>query len=207
MELPGTLPGQLYLLAHDPERGRLTGTHNLEPLLRAAALTDLLQRGLLRDANGRPEVTGRAPAGLDPVLAGILTELADGRPRRWRNWIGRRRRTTRAVRDGLAATGWIRLDEHRVLGLFRTVRPTPRDPRVRKALAAAVSSALHGPLSRVEPGDAALVALADAARLALVLPRKLRREQRERIAALAALCGPVPRALRQAIAARDSAAT
>ncbi|GAA1216647.1 GPP34 family phosphoprotein [Kitasatospora nipponensis] len=206
MDLPAALPGRLFLLAFDPARGRLTDRRNLELLLRAAALTDLLQRGLLEDVNGRPTAVGSPPAGLDPVLAGILQQITESRARSWKSWIGARRRTTTAVRDQLAAGGWIRLEERQLLGLFSTVRITEHDGRSRKALAAAVSTALRGPLTRVEPADAALVALADAAQLTAVLPRRTRREHRERISTLATFCGPLPRALRQAITARDTAA-
>lgn len=98
MKLPDTLPGRLYLLAYDPERERVTGGRNLDLLLRAAALTDLLRRGLLRDEGGKPVVTGPPPAGLDPVLAEQLTLIADSRPHRWQHWIQRRARTARGPR-------------------------------------------------------------------------------------------------------------
>lgn len=208
MKLPDTLPGRLYLLAYDPERERVTGGRNLDLLLRAAALTDLLRRGLLRDEGGKPVVTGPPPAGLDPVLAEQLTLIADSRPHRWQHWIQRRARTARAVRDELAATGWIRLEEEqRLLGLFTTTRVTPRNPRARKALAATASTALRGPLSRIEPGDAALVALADVAQLRTVVSRRQHREHRERLADLAALSGPPAPALRHAIRSRDASAS
>ncbi|MDH6129573.1 GPP34 family phosphoprotein [Kitasatospora sp. GP82] len=207
MDLPDTLPGKLYLLAYDPQRERLTGVRDLDLLMRAAALADLLRRGLLREDGRGPAAVGTEPAGLDPVLAELLRQIREERPRSWRSWVGRRRgRTARAVRDELAAGGWIRVEEYRVLGLFPAARITLRDPRVRKALAEAVSSALRGPLSRVEPGDAALVALADAAQLRAVLTWRQSREFRARIDKLAPAAGPLPRALRQAIRSRNAAA-
>ncbi|WP_082119327.1 GOLPH3/VPS74 family protein [Saccharothrix sp. ST-888] len=207
MELPDTLPGKLYLLAYDPQRERLTGVRDLDFLLRAAALTELLRRGLLREDGRGPAAVGSEPAGLDPVLAELLRLIREERPRSWQSWVARRRaRTARAVRDGLAAAGWIRVDEYRVLGLFPAARVTPRDPRVRKALVEAVAQALHGPLSRVDPGDAALVALADAAQLRTVLTWRQRREFRARIDKLAPAAGPLPGALRRAIRARNAAA-
>ncbi|GAA1958998.1 GOLPH3/VPS74 family protein [Kitasatospora viridis] len=205
-DLPDTLHARLFLLAHDPERGRLTGRSNLPLLLRAAQLADLLRLGLLRDERGRPVAAGPAPAGLDPLLAEQLRQIAEGRPRSWHRWIQPRRPTVRLVRESLAGQGVLRLEERRLLGLFPVVRSEPRDPRVRKALTAALASALRDPLTRVGAADAALVALADAARLSAALNHRQRREHKERIADLAALCGPVPAALRRAIRAKDAAA-
>ncbi|PYC73955.1 GPP34 family phosphoprotein [Streptomyces tateyamensis] len=204
-EQPGTLPAKLYLLAYDPERSKLTGRHNLDLLLTAGALAELLQRGLLRDLKGRAVATGAAPADLAPVLADLLAEIAERRPHSWKHWVTRRRGLGRIVQRELAATGLLRLEPYRVLGLFTATRVELRDPRPRKALLAAFSAALRGPLSQVEPQTAALVALADAARLGLLLNRRQRREHRERIGQLAARCEPVPGALRAAIRARDSA--
>ncbi|MGK4583966.1 GOLPH3/VPS74 family protein [Kitasatospora sp. HPMI-4] len=207
MELPETLAGKLYLLAYDPERERLTGRRNLEYLLRAAALTELLRRGLLREDGRTPVAVGTLPAGLDPVLADQWRRIAGGRSHSWQHWVRwPHRRTVRAVREGLAAAGWIDVEEYRVLGVFPAARIALREPRVRRALEAAVSSALRGPLSRVDPDDAALVALADAARLHAVLTWRQSREFRSRIQKLAPAAGPVPLALRRALQARGAEA-
>ncbi|WP_035841894.1 GOLPH3/VPS74 family protein [Kitasatospora azatica] len=201
---PRTLPGKLYLLSYDPEKGRISGRLNLELLLGAAALTELFQRGLLRDVKGKAIATGPAPADLVPLLAQLLAEIAESRPRSWKYWVARRRGLVRTLPQALAATGVLRVEQYRVLGLFPATRVEPRDPRPRKALTAAFATALRGPLSRVEPADAALVALADAAQLRVVLTFGQRREHRERIRQLAAHCGPVPAALRAAIRDRNS---
>ncbi|MDH6135631.1 hypothetical protein P3T37_005047 [Kitasatospora sp. MAA4] len=209
MDLPDTLPGKLYLLAYNPETGRPVARADLDLLLRAAALADLLRRGLVQDVDGRPSATGRAPHGLNPLLADLLRRIAETRPHPWAWWIrlrGRPGHPVRSVRDDLAAAGWIRVEEYRILGLFRSARITERNPRVRKALAATVSSALRGPVSRIDPADAALVALADAAQLRTVLTRQQRREHRERLALLTEQTGPVPHALRSAIRSRRAAA-
>lgn len=210
MDLPDTLPGKLYLLALDPERGRPVGRADLGLLMRAAALTDLLQRGLLQDTPGGPTAAGAAPKGLSPLLTELLARIAESRPRSWAWWIRLRDRPSgpsrpvHAVREELAATGWIRLEEHRTLGLFPSVRISERNPRARKALLAAVSAALRGRLSVVEPADAAMVALANAAQLRTVLTWRERRAYRERLAELTARSGPAPRELRAAIVARNS---
>ncbi|MDH6113841.1 hypothetical protein P3T36_005647 [Kitasatospora sp. MAP12-15] len=212
MDLPDTLPGKLYLLALNPEKGRPVGRADLGLLLRAAALTDLLQRGLLLDVpgTGGPSVDGRAPQELSPVLTELLGRISESKPRSWGWWIRLRdrpagtARPARAVRDELAAAGWIRLEEHRLLGLFPSTRISERDPRVRKALLAIVSTTLRGRLSQVEQADAALVALAGAAQLRTVLTWRQRREYRERLAELTARSGPIPRALRAAIRERNT---
>ncbi|MFE0464797.1 GPP34 family phosphoprotein [Kitasatospora sp. NPDC058965] len=207
-ELPATLPAQLYLLAYDPERSRLTGRRNLDLMLTAGALAELLQRGLLRDLKGRAVAgAGPVPADLPGPLAELLAEIAGSRPRTWKHWVGRRRGFGRTVQQELAGAGLLRLEPYRVLGLFPAVRVELRDGRPRKALLAAFSAALRGPQSRVEPRTAALVALADAARLGLVLNHRQRRAHKERIRQLAARCEPLPGALRAAIRTRDSAAT
>jgi hypothetical protein len=203
--VPDTLQARLFLLAYDPEKGRMTGRSNLDLVLRAGALADLLRLGLIRDDRGRPVAVAPAPAGLDPLLAEQLRLIADNRPRSWRRWIDRRRPTVREVRGGLADQGVLRLEEHRLLGLFSAVRVEPRDPRPRRQLTAAVSAALRDPISRVEAADAALVALAAAGNLSLVLTRHQRREFKERIAELTELCGPVPAALRRAVQGRQAA--
>ncbi|MFF7988342.1 GPP34 family phosphoprotein [Kitasatospora xanthocidica] len=204
MDLPATLPEKLYLLAYHPERERLTNTLNLDLAVRAAALTELLRRGLIRDDGRHPVGVAGAADGLDPLSAALLEQIHQGRRRTWKGWIGRQAWSARVVRDGLAAAGRIRVEERRVLGIFPAARVTLPEPRVRKALAASVTSALTGPFSRVDPADAALVALVDAARLGSALTWRQRREYRARIDKLAPAAGPVPRALRRAVNARSA---
>ncbi|HJD84211.1 GPP34 family phosphoprotein [Kitasatospora aureofaciens] len=208
MDLPVNLPEKLYLLAHDPRRGRTTQHSSLNLLLQAAALTELLRRGLLYE-EGRKAVArvrgGAAEDGLDPYSARLLGRIRESRPHSWSTWVGRARSTGRDqpirwVRDGLADAGRITLRPHRVAGLFPVTLVTLDDPAAREALAAAVAGALKGPLSRVDPADAALTALVAAGRLRSVLSARQRREHRARIAKLAPAAGPVPRALGRALA-------
>ncbi|WP_035796724.1 GOLPH3/VPS74 family protein [Kitasatospora mediocidica] len=214
MDLPDTLAGKLYLLACDPETQRLVSRTDLDLLLRAAALTDLQLRGLLQDVDGKPSATGRAPQDLNPVLADLLSRIAETGPHSWGWWIrlhgrgnspDRPAHPVRSVQDDLAKRGWIRVEEHRVLGLFNRSQITERDPRVRKALAATASTTLRGPVSQVEPADAALVALADAGQLRTVVTRSQRSEFRDRLAVLTEQTGPVPPALRNAVHSRNAA--
>ncbi|MFI9320484.1 GPP34 family phosphoprotein [Kitasatospora aureofaciens] len=208
MDLPVNLPEKLYLLAHDPRRGRTTRHSSLNLLLQAAALTELLRRGLLYE-EGRKAVArvrgGAAEDGLDPYSVRLLGRIRESRPHSWSTWVGRARSTggdqpIRWIRDGLADAGRITLRPHRVAGLFPVTLVTLDDPAAREALAAAVAGALKGPLSRVDPADAALTALVAAGRLRSVLSARQRREHRSRIARLAPAAGPVPGALGRALA-------
>ncbi|MFE4514309.1 GPP34 family phosphoprotein [Kitasatospora sp. NPDC056783] len=210
MDLPATLPEKLYLLAHDPRRGRTTQHSSLNLLLQAAALTELLRRGLLSEDGRKAVVRARgadAEAGLDPYSAHLLGQVRESRSHSWSWWVGRAKATgrdqpIRRVRDGLADSGRITLRPHRVAGLFPVTVITLDDPRVREALAASVTGALKRPLSRVDPADAALTALVAAGRLRSALSAGERREHRARIAKLAPAAGPVPRALGRALAWR-----
>ncbi|MBD0671023.1 GOLPH3/VPS74 family protein [Streptomyces sp. CBMA156] len=212
MELPATLPEKLYLLAYDPRRGRTTQHSSLNLLLQAAALTELLRRGLLYE-EGRKAVArvraGAAEAGLDPYSARLLGQIRETRQHSWSWWVGRARsyghdQPIRRVRDGLADSGRITLRPHRVAGLFPVTLVALDGPGAREALAASVTGALKGPLSRVDPADAALTALVAAGKLRSVLSSGQRREYRGRIGKLALAAGPVPRALGTALAWRTA---
>ncbi|WP_430782133.1 GOLPH3/VPS74 family protein [Actinoplanes sp. G11-F43] len=206
MALPGSLPQRVYLLAHDPAKGRVGVWTELGAMLRAAALSDLRLHGYLTDADGRAAVNGR-PTVNDPVLAGLLAEIAATRPRKWQHWIGRRHRATVvAVRDQLGAGGWVRLEPYRMAGLLPVTRVTPRDPRVRKELVNRVKGTLRNPVGRVEAADAALVTIVSAGGLSLVLDRKARRDSKRRLAELSVLTGPIGPALHKSIQAAHSEA-
>lgn len=158
---PNSLAARVFLLAYDPERGRLTARSKLGKVLRAAVLVDLQLNGLIDDEDGRARVatpgsrptgsgatrsrssgsasgsrsvgSGSASAPVDPVVAGVLEELRAVGPRRWRHWIDRRGgATVRQVRDELARAHLIRVEPYRVLGIFPTARITLRHPLVRR---------------------------------------------------------------------------
>ncbi|WP_250292320.1 GOLPH3/VPS74 family protein [Frankia sp. CiP1_Cm_nod1] len=213
MNLPESLPARLYLASYDIDRQRLTGRLYLGYLLRAAALTDLFLTGHLSDVKGRARVippsaaTGRV-RDVDPLLAGILKQITgSSRPRSWQYWIRREARpAVRAVRDQLETAGWIRVEPRRILHLFPADAITVRDPRVVRELHANAGRVVHDgvPPARVDPYDAAVVALAAAAQLRTVLTRAQQREHRARIAQLAEICGPPPIALRKVIVAAQA---
>ncbi|WP_432928980.1 GOLPH3/VPS74 family protein [Microbispora sp. CA-135349] len=199
MDVPASLTAQLYLLAYDPRKERVVTNHRFPYLLRAAALTDLLLIGRIADDGGKVRVVSEDRVA-DPVLDGLLHQLAQSGPRPWRHWIGKDgRATVRAVRDELEKGRWIRVEPHRPLLIFTVNHVRVRDTRVVKRLATRVSGALTGPVSRVGDREAALVGLAAAGELGTVLPRARRRAHKQRIAQLAERGGPVAPALRKII--------
>lgn len=198
MALPESLPQRVFLLAYNPDTGRASGS-NLGAMLRAAALADLSINGHLTDEHGRAAIGARRSCH-DPVLKALLDEIVGARPRKWQSWIGRNQRATLiAVRRQLGDGNWVRLQSHKVLGLFPMVKVTPRDTRVRKELLGRVNDALKKPIGRIEPADAALVAIVATGELNLVLDRRARRAHKRRIQELTELSGPIGRALRKSI--------
>ncbi|MEV7231346.1 GPP34 family phosphoprotein [Polymorphospora sp. NPDC051019] len=201
MAVPHSLPQRIFLLAYNPDKGRVDLGTSLGAMLRAAALADLLRGGHLTDERGRAAIDVRHPCH-DPVLDALLEEIAGSRPHTWQSWIGHRQRATvRATRQQLNDGGWVHLQPHKVLGLFPTTKVTVRDPRVRKDLLDRVNTALRKPIGSIDPADAALVAIIAAADLNLVLDRKTRRANKQRIQELTKLSGPIGPALRKSIQA------
>jgi hypothetical protein len=205
MAVPDSLPQRIYLLAYNPDKGRVgAGTH-LGAMIRAAALAGLYLNGHLTDDRGRVAIDVRHPGhdpGHDPVLEAFLEEIAGSKPRRWESWVDRRHRAAvSAVRQQLSEGGWVRLEPHRVLGLFPATKVTIRDPRVRKELLDRVNGALKKPMGRIDPADAALVAIVAVGALNLVLDGKTKRANRRRIQELTELSGPIGPALSRALEA------
>jgi hypothetical protein len=202
---PDSLPQRIFLLAYDPDRGRVR-TRHLGAMLRAAALAGLYLDGHLTDERGRAAVDGRRPCH-DPVLDALRAEIAGAKPRKWRSWVDRgQRAAVRAVRQQLSDGGWVRLEPRRILGLFPTVKVTVRDPRVRKELLSRVNGALKHPAGRADPADAALVVIAAVGGLTLALDRRTKRANKRRIREFTELSGPIGPALHKSIQAADAAA-
>jgi Golgi phosphoprotein 3 (GPP34) len=205
VQRPDSLPAQLFLLAVDPRRQRLTGRGELGHVLRAAALVDLQLGGQLLDVDGRPKAMDPEPVP-DPVLAAVLSQVAADPGRRWRYWIRKdARRITRQVADGLVAARRIEVHQYRILGVMPAQRIVVLDPLVRDRIVGAIDAALSDAWP-VGDRTAALVSLAAAAQLRIVLPRSRRRAHRHRIAQLTARTGPVPPALRRVLGDRRAAA-
>ncbi|GAB3883368.1 GOLPH3/VPS74 family protein [Microbispora bryophytorum] len=199
MDVPGSLTAQLYLLAYDARKERVVANYRFPYLLRAAALTDLLLTGRIADDGGKVRVVSEDPLA-DPVLDGLLHQIAQSGPRPWRHWISKDGRATmRAVRDELETGRWIRVEPHRPFLVFTRSHVRVRDTRVVKRLVSQVSTALTGPVSRVGDREAALIGLAAAGELGTILPRARRRAHEQRIALLSERGGPVAPALRKVI--------
>jgi hypothetical protein len=209
VRVPDDLPARTYLLALDPRKERLVARDRVGYLLRGAALAELLLAGALRDEHRKAVPTGLV-ATVDPFTAGVLAEItASPRPRDWRHWVRRRARRARpAVRDRLADNGVLRVETSRVLGVFPVERLTVTDPRAYQGYVDAVGRALRGdaPVERVDPRDAAAVALAAAAELRTVLSGAERRRYKKRVAMLAESVGPAVTAVRKAIQSDRAAA-
>ncbi|GIE29303.1 hypothetical protein Ait01nite_023480 [Actinoplanes italicus] len=206
MTLPGSLPQRIFLLAHDPDKGRFRVGTEIGAMTRAAVLADLYLKGLLTDENGRATVAGRHPVA-DPVLAAVLEEIKAAKPRKWQHWVDRRQSpTVKAVRQQLNDGGWVRVEPYKALGIFPLTRVTIRDPRVRKELLSRVRGALRDPAGKVDHTDAAMVAIVAAGGLGIVLDRKTRRAEKQRIQHLNDLSGPIAQALRKSIEASAAAA-
>ncbi|QQQ73653.1 GPP34 family phosphoprotein [Saccharothrix sp. 6-C] len=201
MGVPRSLPERVYLLAYNPDKGKVgSGTH-LGAMLRAATLADLYLGGHLTDERGRATIHVRRPCD-DPVLDALLEEIAAAKPHAWQSWINHRQGATfRAVRRHLDVGGWVHLRPHKILGLFPATRVTIRDPRVRDELVGRVNAVLHEPFDSIDPADAALVAIVTAADLDLVLDRKAKRANKQRIQEVTELSGPIGPALRKSIQA------
>ncbi len=205
MTIPDSVPARAYLLAYDVDRERLTGRTWLGYTLRAAALADLFATGHLTDVDGRPHAGSRRPA--DPVLAAVWKEISDDKPRSWERWVGRGRgEIDRAVRAQLVAARVIRVTREPTW--LRTAKIEITDPRARTRLDARVGAALRGPtpVNRLDPRDAALVAVLVIGEVRAGVSRTQKREYATRVAAMVARGGPPMIGLKRALrAARSSA--
>jgi hypothetical protein len=169
-----SLATTLYLLAWDPEAGELSATPALPFLVRAGALTDLVQRDMLTDRHGRAAAAPDMRTG-DPVLDQLLDTVAASRPHTWQAWVWYRVRPTEAaVRRQLVAHGYLGVRQRR----FRRFLGAYRGQEYALAAAGAVAGLrtdavglLRGgiPPAELSARDAALVALAAAGRLRTIV--------------------------------------
>jgi len=191
----------MFLLACDSERQRLVARGKVGKVMRAAALVDLVLGGNLVDDGGRARVTN-APVPTDPVLTGLLEEMRAAGPRRWRYWVERRPgATVRRVRDELDRARLIKVEPHRILGIFPADRITIRHPLMRRQLLQAAHDTLRASrlVSRVDLRDASIVVLASTADLRTIVTKEQRIRHKDRLAQLAVRVGPVVPALKKAL--------
>ncbi|WP_141854364.1 GOLPH3/VPS74 family protein [Kribbella jejuensis] len=199
--VPEALGARLFLLAYDPERGRLTGRGKLGKVLRAAVLVELQLSGNVVDDGRRARVVDGVVPG-DPLVADVLEELRAVGPRRWRYWIDRRGgATVRRVRDQLERDHLIKVEPRRVLGIFPADRITLRHPLVRRQLLQSARDTLRPSrvVSRVDLRDASVVVLAATADLRTVLTKEQRARHKDRLAQLAVRVGPAVPALKKSL--------
>ena len=172
-----SLPARLYLLAWDTSKSELTGAAQVPQLVRAGALAELAQRGLLLDEDGIATPVDMDASTGDPVLDGLLELVRESRPHRWRAWVTLHARVTLdAVREQLTAGGYLRARKKRALGLFPTVDHELARPAAVEALQEEARRILRGPTADLPDRDAALAALAAAAELRTLPPRKDRHD-------------------------------
>jgi hypothetical protein len=172
-----SLPARLYLLAWDTSKSEVTGAAQVSQLVRAGALTELAQRGLLLDEDGIATPVDMDASTGDPVLDGLLELVRESRPHRWHSWVPLHARVTLdAVREQLTAGGYLRARKKRALGLFPTVDHELARPAAVEALQEEARRILRGPTADLPDRDAALGALAAAAELRTLLPRKGRHD-------------------------------
>jgi hypothetical protein len=170
---PGlSLPARLCLLAWGADgSGRAEAA--VHRLVRAGALTELAQRGLLVDDDGIATPVDLDARSGDPVLDGLLDLVRESLPRRWRTWVTSRPRYTFVqLREQLAAEGHLRVGRRRVLGVFPATDHALRSVTVAEGLRARARQVLAGPSPATEIGerDAALAVLAGAAGLCTTAP-------------------------------------
>ncbi|MFG2344335.1 GOLPH3/VPS74 family protein [Streptomyces phaeochromogenes] len=197
-----SLPARLYLLAWDTTKLKVTDAAHLPHIVRAGALTELAQRGLLADVDGIATPTDPDAETGDPVLDGLLELVEESRPHRWKTWVGLRARVTLdAVRAQLAADGYLRAEKTRVLGVFPSVEYEIDRVAVVDALRAEAREVLEGPVpvEEVPERDAALVALAAGAELRTLLSGKEQRQYKQRIEDLVERSGATAPALKKAV--------
>ncbi|GGW78857.1 hypothetical protein GCM10010340_66700 [Streptomyces griseoloalbus] len=119
---PLSLPARLYLLAWDTTRREVTEPARLPALVRAGALAELAQRGLLIDDEGITTPLDLDSRSGDAVLDGLLELVSESCPHGWRTWVTlRARHTLDAVREQLVAEGVLRAEKRRVLKVFPSV--------------------------------------------------------------------------------------
>ncbi|NIK56750.1 GOLPH3/VPS74 family protein [Kribbella shirazensis] len=200
-QVPESLAARVFLVAYDPEKGRLTARSKLGKVLRAAVLIELQLAGNVVDDRGRARVATATPP-TDPVVARVLEELRAAGPRRWRHWIDRRGgATVRHVRDELARGHLIKVEPHRLFGVFPADRITLRHPLVRRHLLQSARDTLRPShlVSRVDLRDASVVVLGATADLRTIVSKDQRARHKDRLAQLAVRVGPVVPALKKSL--------
>ncbi|MER7477997.1 GPP34 family phosphoprotein [Streptomyces sp. NPDC126510] len=202
---PLSLPARLCLLAWDAARPAAGRTALRPGLVRAGALVELAQRGLLTDVDGIATPVDLDVSAGDPVLDGLLDLVRESCPHPWRTWVTLRARVTSdAVREQLVAEGYLRAEKRRVLGVFPSVEYALERAAAVAALREETRRVLRGPLpaAGISERDAAVALLAAAADLfGESTPEQRTRELTERAGAATPGQGSIVREVSRAVTA------
>lgn len=197
-----SLPARLCLLAWDPARPGATDTARHHHLVRAGALTELAQRGLLVDDEGIATPVDLDSRTGDAVLDGLLDLVRESMPHRWRTWVRLHARLTfDAVREQLVAEGYLRAEKKRILGVFPSVEYVLARGAAAQALREETRYLLEGPVpaGEVSERNAAMAALAAAAELRALGPAGNNARREGRIAELTERGGAAAPGLRKIV--------
>ncbi|MGW8065557.1 GOLPH3/VPS74 family protein [Streptomyces ziwulingensis] len=197
-----SLPARLCLLAWDPARPGSADTARVHHLVRAGALTELAQRGLLIDDEGIATPVDQDSRTGDAVLDGLLDLVRESMPHRWRSWVRLYAGTTfDAVREQLVADGYLRAEKKRVLGVFPSVDHVLARVAAATVLREETRYAIEGPAPAGDASerDAAVAALAAAAELRTLGPAGTGARRESRIAELIERSGAAAPGLRKIV--------
>jgi len=200
-----SLPVELYLLACDTEKEKLTKRDVLGNVLRAAVLVELTERGCLTDDNGKARTVGDRRTG-DPILDEALRGITADKPRKWKALVQRdRKQNFQTVEEQLERARVVSIERH----TWRSDRVRVSDPRMVEQLRAEAVETLAGgrPVREFSPRQAALTALAALGQLPSVTSGRDRREHKKRIKELTERAGDAGPALKKALDDMQIAAT
>jgi hypothetical protein len=192
-----TLPVELYLLACDIEKERLTKRDVIGNVLRAAVLVELTERGCLVDDDGKVRTVGDRRTG-DPLLDEPLKLIAADKQRKWKALVQRERRNTLKAVEA-------QLEKERTVGFERRTwlpdKVFVKDTATLKDLHAEIHETLTGgrPVKEFTTRQAAVAALAAIGEFPTVTSGKERRENKKRIKELTERAGEAGPALKKAL--------
>jgi hypothetical protein len=206
------LAGELMLLLLDERTGHSMADSNRTPrALAGAVLLDLIDAGAIRLAGPGDEakpgrIVMNANRSADPILGDALARIEAARPMKARAAIEKlSKRLQPKVLHRLADEGLVRVEHHRVLGVFPRTAWVPSE--YREELRGRLTAPFADPDAPVEPRAAALISLLSAVEAApKVFPDRDRREVKRRAKEIAA--GDwAAKATRDAVQAVDAALT
>jgi Golgi phosphoprotein 3 (GPP34) len=162
-----TLAEELLLIAYNDETGKVgAGGPELDCGLAGALLLELALAGRIDVVDGKITVLDPAAAGevlTDTALARIIRE---GKARKPEWWVGKLRSKLRAdVLARLTERGVLRLERHKVMGLFPVRRYPSVDPATENSARARLDMAVVKGVE-ADPRTAALASLLHACGLA-----------------------------------------